>query len=66
MTAPALVAGLIGVTIVRYYDLTEIDAGAIASNILFLQIRSIVLFPVFFVWAIAVRRRPVWHYAVSV
>jgi hypothetical protein len=57
--APALLAGLIGVTIVRYYDLTEAGIGAFASNILFLQIRSVVLFPLFFVWAIAVRRTDV-------
>lgn len=56
VVAPALLAGLLGVTIVRYYDLTEVGAGAIASNILFLQIRSIILFPLFFVWAMAVRR----------
>jgi hypothetical protein len=54
--APALLAGLIAVTIVRYYDLTEAGVGAIASNILFLQIRSVVLFPLFFAWAMAVRR----------
>jgi hypothetical protein len=57
--APALLAGLIGVTIVRYYDLTEAGLGAFASNILFLQIRSIALFPLFFVWAIATRRTDV-------
>jgi hypothetical protein len=54
--APALLAGLIGVTIVRYYDLTEAAFGTLASNILFLQLRSIILFPLFFVWAMAVRR----------
>ncbi len=54
--APAVWAALIGVTIVRYHDLTEIGLGAIASNILLLQIRSIILFPLFFVWAMAVRR----------
>lgn len=54
--APALLAGLIAVTIVRYHDLTEAGLGAFASNILFLQIRSIVLFPLFFAWAMAVRR----------
>ena len=57
--APALLAGLVGVTIVRYHDLTEAGIGAFASNILFLQIRSIVLFPLFYVWAIAVRRTDV-------
>jgi hypothetical protein len=54
--AAALLAGLIAVTIVRYHDLTEAGLGAIASNILFLQIRSAVLFPLFFAWAMAVRR----------
>jgi hypothetical protein len=54
--APALLMGLIAVTIVRYYDLTEAGVGTIASNILFLQIRSLVLFPVFFLWAMAARR----------
>jgi hypothetical protein len=54
--APALLAGLIAVTIVRYHDLTEAGLGALASNILFLQMRSAVLFPLFFAWAMAVRR----------
>lgn len=54
--APALLTGLIAVAIVRYHDLTEAGVGAIASNILFLQIRSIVLFPLFFGWAMAVRK----------
>jgi hypothetical protein len=54
--APALLAGLIAVTIVRYHDLTEAGLGPFASNILFLQIRSVVLFPLFFAWAMAVRR----------
>jgi hypothetical protein len=57
--APALLAGLIAVTIVRYYDLTEAGLGALASNILFLQMRSVVLFPLFFIWAMAVRRTDV-------
>jgi len=57
--APALLAGLVAVTIVRYHDLTEIGVGTFASNILFLQIRSIVLFPLFVIWAMAVRRTDV-------
>jgi hypothetical protein len=56
VAAPALLAGLIGVAIVRFYDLTAVGFGAIASNILFLQIRSIILFPLFFLWAMVVRR----------
>ena len=54
--APALLVGLIAVAVVRYPDSTEAGVGAIASNILFLQIRSIVLFPMFLGWAMAVRR----------
>ena len=54
--APTLLAGLIAVTIVRYHDLTEAGLGTLASNILFLQIRSAVLFPLFFAWAMVVRR----------
>lgn len=57
--APALLAGLVCVTIVRYYDLTEVGLGALASSILFLQIRSIILFPLFFFWAMRVRRADV-------
>jgi hypothetical protein len=59
LTAPALLVALIAVTIVRYHDLTEAGVGTFASNILFLQIRSIVLFPLFYVWAMAVRRTDV-------
>ena len=49
-------AALVAVTIVRYHDLTELGVGALASNILLLQIRSIVLFPLFYAWAVATRR----------
>ncbi len=56
LLAPALLVGLIAVAVVRYHDLTEAGVGLIASNILFLQIRSILLFPLFFGWAMAVRR----------
>jgi hypothetical protein len=54
--APALLAALIGVTVVRYGDLTEAGVGAFASNILFLQVRTIVLFPAFYLWAVASRK----------
>jgi hypothetical protein len=57
--ALALLTGLIAVAVVRYHDLTEAGVGALASNILFLQIRSAVLFPLFFAWAIAVRKSDV-------
>ena len=54
--ATALLVALVTVTIVRYGDMTEAGYGPLASNILLLQIRSIVLFPAFYLWAIAARR----------
>jgi len=54
--APAVLVMLIAVTIVRQNDAAGTPAAAIVNNILFLQIRSIVLFPTFFVWAMATRR----------
>jgi len=54
--AVALLAAMVTVTIVRYGDITDVGAGPVASNILLLQIRSIVLFPAFYLWAIAARR----------
>jgi hypothetical protein len=35
--------------------------GHFLFNILLLQIQAILLFPLFFAWAVAVRRRPGWH-----
>ena len=55
--APAILVLFTAVTIVRYYDITEAGLGALAANILFLQIRVIVMFPVFVIWALAVRVR---------
>jgi hypothetical protein len=55
--APAILVLFTAVTIVRYYDITEVGLGALAANILFLQIRVIVMFPVFVIWALAVRVR---------
>jgi len=54
--AAALVVALTSVAVVRYGQLTEQGLGPFVSNIFFLQIRSIVLFPTFYVWAIATRR----------
>jgi hypothetical protein len=55
--APAILVLFTAVTIVRYYDIAEAGLGALAANILFLQIRVIVMFPVFVIWALAVRVR---------
>ena len=55
--APAIVVLATAVTIVRYYDLVELGLGALAANILFMQIRVIVMFPVFIIWALAARVR---------
>jgi hypothetical protein len=53
--APALFVALVAVTIVAYGTLTKVGQGVLASNILVLQMRSILLFPTFYLWAIAVR-----------
>jgi hypothetical protein len=54
--APLVLTMLITVTIVRQNDAYGTPAGPIVNNILLLQIRSIVLFPVFFIWALRARR----------
>lgn len=55
--APALVILGTAVTIIRYYDLIEFGLPDLAVNILFVQIRFIVMFPVFVIWAFATRVR---------
>jgi hypothetical protein len=54
--APAVLIALIAVTIVRQNDAAGTPAAPIVNNILFLQIRAILLFPTFFVWALRTRR----------
>jgi hypothetical protein len=53
--APALLVALIATAVVRYGDLTAAGFGPFASNILLVQIRSAVLFPTFYVWAVLAR-----------
>jgi hypothetical protein len=53
--APLVLAMLIGVTVVRQNAAFGTPGGPIVNNILFLQIRSIVLFPTFFIWALSTR-----------
>jgi hypothetical protein len=56
VVGPLVLIALIAVTIVRQNDAAGTPAGPIVNNILFVQIRSIVLFPTFFVWALRTRR----------
>src|SRR5262249_17978905 len=52
LVAPLVLTMLIAVTIVRQNAAFGTPGGPIVNNILFLQIRSIVLFPTFFIWAL--------------
>jgi hypothetical protein len=54
--APAVLLVLIAVTVVRQNAAAGTPAGPVVNNILFLQIRSILLFPTFFIWAFMTRR----------
>jgi hypothetical protein len=54
--APAVLVVLTAVTIVRQQDSAGTPAAPIVNNILFLQIRSILLFPTFIIWALATRQ----------
>ncbi len=56
VVAPLVLIMLIAVTIVRQNDAAGTPGGPVVNNILFLQIRSIVLFPTFFIWAMRTRR----------
>jgi hypothetical protein len=56
VVAPAVLLMLVAVTIVRQNEAAGTPAAPIVNNILFLQIRSILLFPAFFAWAMATRR----------
>jgi hypothetical protein len=56
MVGPAVLIMLIAVTIIRQNDAAATPAAAVVNNILFLQIRAILLFPLFFVWGLRTRR----------
>jgi hypothetical protein len=56
VVAPLVLTMLVAVTIVRQNDAVGTPGAPIVNNILFLQIRSIVLFPTFFIWALLTRR----------
>jgi hypothetical protein len=53
---PLVLIMLIAVTIIRQNDAAGTPAAPVVNNILFVQIRSIVLFPTFFIWALQTRR----------
>jgi len=56
VVAPLVLMMLIAVTVVRQNAAAGTPGGPIVNNILFLQIRSILLFPTFFIWALRTRR----------
>jgi hypothetical protein len=56
LVAPLVLIMLIAITIIRQNDAAGTPAGPLVNNILFVQIRSVLLFPTFFVWALLARR----------
>ncbi|HEY4213407.1 MAG TPA: hypothetical protein VGM84_18160 [Steroidobacteraceae bacterium] len=56
VVGPLVLIMLIAVTVVRQNNAFGTPGGPVVNNILFLQIRSIVLFPTFFIWALRTRR----------
>ena len=55
VVAPFVLIMLIAVTIIRQNAAAGTPAGPIVNNILLVQIRSIVLFPTFLIWALRTR-----------
>ena len=55
LVGPLVLIMLIAITISRQNAAYGTPAGPIVNNILFVQIRAIVLFPLFFVWALRAR-----------
>ena len=56
LVGPLVLIMLIAVTVVRQNDAFGTPGGPFVNNILFLQLRSIVLFPTFLIWALRTRR----------
>jgi hypothetical protein len=56
VVGPLVLLMLVVVTIVRQNDAAGTPAAAIVNNILFVQVRAALLFPIFFVWALRTRR----------
>jgi hypothetical protein len=55
--APLMLVLFTAVTIIRYYDGVEAGAGEFMAGLLFVQIRIILMFPVFVIWALSARAR---------
>jgi hypothetical protein len=55
LVGPLVLTMLLAITISRQNAAYGTPAGPIVNNILFVQIRAIVLFPLFFVWALRAR-----------
>jgi hypothetical protein len=56
VVAPLVMIMLVTITIARQNAAAGTPAAPIVNNILLVQIRSMVLFPVFFIWALRTRR----------
>ena len=56
VVGPLVMIMLVAITIARQNAAAGTPAAAIVNNILLVQIRAIVLFPIFFVWALRTRR----------
>jgi hypothetical protein len=56
VVAPLVLIMLIVVTVVRQNDAAGTPGAPVVNNILFLQIRSILLFPTFCIWGLLTRR----------
>src|SRR5262249_14491472 len=56
VVGPLVMLMLLAITVIRQNDAFGTPSGAIVNNILFVQIRAIVLFPTFFIWALRTRR----------
>jgi hypothetical protein len=55
VVAPLVLIMLVAITIIRQNDAAGTPGAPIVNNILFVQIRSIVFFPAFFIWALRTR-----------
>lgn len=55
--APLMLVLFTAVTVIRYYDGVEAGAGELMASLLFVQLRVIVMFPVFVIWALSARVR---------
>jgi hypothetical protein len=56
VAGPLVLIMLVAITIARQHAAAGTPAAPIVNNILLVQIRAIVLFPIFFVWALQARR----------